>query len=211
MRAVNSTQFTEILKTSAQIIDEYRQSHGINTLADPARVLVIGSQSILGSINSDYAPAQATLSIELDIAVLPTYEDELSFDNPAEEFADAIDAFIGEDSIFQQNHNVYAQGVESKAAILPDGWESRLVEVRSEVIPAGVRVMCLDRYDLCCAKLCRSEPKDTVYVSSLVAAGDINPMKLELRFKRITDNRLSPPMRSIALGTVRSLFPNSSC
>lgn len=64
-------------------------------------VLVIGSQSILGSFDEDELPPAATASIEADIAFL---------DDPDRMKADEVEGAIGEMSTFHQTNGVYAGG-----------------------------------------------------------------------------------------------------
>lgn len=75
-------------------------------------VLVIGSQAILASIPDESLPAEATTSIEADLAFL---------DDPADEKADQVDGAIGELSQFHETYGYYAQGVSLDTAILPSG------------------------------------------------------------------------------------------
>ncbi len=63
-------------------------------IAGDARVLVIGSQSILGTYDEDDLPALATASIEADIAFL---------DDPDRTKADAVEGSIGELSSFTRS------------------------------------------------------------------------------------------------------------
>lgn len=82
-------------------------------------VLVIGSQSILGTFDEDDLPAQATSSMEADIAFL---------DDPDRVKADDVEGAIGEMSAFHQMYGMYAEGVHiSTATYLPTGWRDRLV------------------------------------------------------------------------------------
>ncbi|UZN01769.1 DUF6036 family nucleotidyltransferase [Cellulomonas sp. S1-8] len=60
--------------------------------------------------------------------------------------------------------------------ILPDGWRHRLVKVqnRNTAAPAGVPQFvgwCLDKDDLCVAKLCAGREKDLNFVSALLQSG----------------------------------------
>jgi hypothetical protein len=87
-------------------------------------ILVIGSQSILGTYNEHELPTATTLSIEAD--VVPLQDDE------AESLASLIEGTIGEMSLFQSAYGYYAQGVGKRTAILPPGWAARLVPLRSE-------------------------------------------------------------------------------
>ena len=61
------------------------------TIAEDPRILVIGSQAILGSFDDAELPSDATRSIEADIAF---------FDDPDERKSDAVDSGIGEASRF---------------------------------------------------------------------------------------------------------------
>jgi hypothetical protein len=56
-------------------------------------VLVIGSQSVLGSFAEDDLPREVTSSMEADIAF---------FDDPADAKADQVDGAIGELSMFHE-------------------------------------------------------------------------------------------------------------
>ena len=58
-----------------------------STIAGDPDVLVIGSQSVLGSFADDDLPPEATSSMEADIAF---------FDDPADAKADQVDGAIGE-------------------------------------------------------------------------------------------------------------------
>jgi hypothetical protein len=74
-------------------------------------VLVIGSQSVLGSFAEDDLPLEATSSMEADIAF---------FDDPADAKADQVDGAIGELSTFHETFGYYAQGVSVSTAVLPE-------------------------------------------------------------------------------------------
>src|SRR5665213_3191814 len=84
-------------------------------------VLIIGSQAILGSYPEDQLPERATMSNEVDIALLG--------DDASETLADLIDGQLGEWSDFDRDHGFYVQGVSVRTAYLPDGWQERLVRV----------------------------------------------------------------------------------
>ncbi len=68
---------------------------------DP-HILVIGSQSILGSFTEVELPSEATRSIEADVAFL---------DDSDETKSDMVDGGIGEQSKFHETFGVYGQGV----------------------------------------------------------------------------------------------------
>jgi hypothetical protein len=126
-------------------------------------VVVIGSQAILASFDASRLPADATVSVEADI---------LFFDDEDQRLADLIDGAIGELSQFHETFGVYAQGVDETTAILPLGWQDRLVRLSNENTGGGAG-LCLDPYDLCAAKLFAFRDKDIHYVKSLLNSGVI--------------------------------------
>lgn len=123
-------------------------------------ILVIGSQSILGSLDEGRLPLAATLSREADVA----------FWNDADESkSDLLDGAIGELSQFDETFGYYGQGVSISTAVLPTGWQDRLV--RFEHVEAdGAVAWCLERHDLALAKLAAQREKDMTFVASLLAA-----------------------------------------
>ncbi|WP_156958282.1 hypothetical protein [Bifidobacterium crudilactis] len=74
---MNREEFYHLLRASSSIIEDERARHGIDTVRSPARILVLGSQSILGSMHEEYLPEETTYSAEIDLAVMPTREDVL--------------------------------------------------------------------------------------------------------------------------------------
>jgi hypothetical protein len=129
-------------------------------------VIVIGSQAILASYTEDELPEQATQSIEVDIAPLD--------DDDAQSLATALDGALGEWSPFHATHGFYVQGVGRDTAILPAGWEQRLIAVNGPNT-GGRTGLCLDPHDLCLAKLAAYREKDLVFVGSLIEAGLVDP------------------------------------
>ena len=85
-------------------------------------IIVIGSQSILGTYTEDELPEEVTQSVEVDMAPLS--------DDDAATLSTRLDGAIGEWSMFHQTHGYYIQGVGRDTAVLPEGWENRLVAVR---------------------------------------------------------------------------------
>lgn len=123
-------------------------------------LLVLGSQSILGSFDEDDLPPQATASQEADLAFL---------NDPDRFKADQVDGAIGELSAFHDAYGIYAEGIHVDTAILPAGWRDRLVswDVQSSD-PA--KPLFLEPHDLAVAKLARLEQKDKDFVSALIEA-----------------------------------------
>jgi hypothetical protein len=144
---VNREELAHILRAASRI-------------ADATDVLVIGSQSILGSYSEDDLPEEAWMSREADIAF---------FDDPDEVKSSAVDGAIGEGSNFETAFGVYGQGVSISTADLPDGWRDRLVPYdREDALPS--RAMCLDAHDLVVAKLVADRDKGIRFAKALVGA-----------------------------------------
>ena len=133
-------------------------------------VIVIGSQAILASVPSGLPP-EAVRSIEADI---------LPIDDPDETKADLIDGLLGEASMFQETHGIYAQGVGQRTARLPTGWRDRLVRVDNENT-GGVTGWCLEPHDLCISKLIAGRQKDLEFFRAVVRAGVVEPATLRAR------------------------------
>lgn len=143
-------------------------------LGDPI-VIIIGSQSILGT-HPDDAPPQAILSVEADI--LPIHD-------PDGKKADLIDGTIGEGSPFQDSFGVYGQGVAETTARLPKDWRQRLVPIRSENT-LGVTGQCLEPHDLLIAKYFAGRPKDLNFTAAVVSAGLVQRHVLLERLEETT-------------------------
>ena len=129
---MNRSQLAHILRAASRIVED-------------RRILVIGSQAILGSFPDEVLPSAATRSIEADIAF---------FDDESEHKADAVDGSIGEVSDFHQTQRCsYGQGVGIDTATLPQGWEERLVRFDDpEADPS--EAYCLDSHQPSCIETC---------------------------------------------------------
>jgi hypothetical protein len=140
------------------------------------QVIIIGSQSILGSYTEDQLPAEATMSPEIDIAPMR--------DADADALSDQLSFDVGEWSEFHATYGFYIEGVGKRTAILPPDWEYRLVGVRSEATNNATG-LCLDPHDLCVAKLMAHREKDFEFVRALVDARLIDPVVLQQRLASI--------------------------
>jgi hypothetical protein len=135
-----------------------------STIAGDPDVLVIGSQSVLGSFAEDDLPLEATSSMEADIAF---------FDDPADAKADQVDGAIGELSTFHETFGYYAQGVSVSTAVLPEGWRGRVVAFATPGTAPG-RGLCLDPHDCVLFKLVAGREKDLSFAAALVREGLID-------------------------------------
>ena len=144
-------------------------------IADDEDIVVIGSQAILGEFPE--APEELLVSMEADV-----------YPRTYPERADLIDGSIGEGSPFERLFGYYAHGVGPETAVLPEGWEGRLVAV-SNANTRFVRGWCLEAHDLAMAKLVAGREKDLAFVDGLrrhgMAQGEVLKARLEgMRLER---------------------------
>lgn len=157
-------------------------------LASDPDVLVLGSQSILGSYEESELPDSAVMSIEADLAFL---------DDQDRRKADLVDAVLGELTEFHQAQGIYAEGIHVDTAILPDGWRDRLV--RWSEASEGASGVFLDKHDLALSKLAAGRAKDHAFVGDLVKAELIDPDTLRKRLEL-----MPPTLPPVLLERLRS-------
>ena len=157
--------------------------------ADVNEIVVIGSQSILGSFPD--APPELTQSIEADV-----------FPKSSPERSIVIDGAIGELSLFHETFGYYAHGVDDTTATLPDGWTGRLVPIHTSTEATG---WCLDPHDLAVSKLAAGREKDIEFVSGMLRAGLIS---VDVVRKRLAETpRLPAERAAIAMAWIASFGP----
>lgn len=177
-------QLEHAIRTACQIIGQ-------------PEVVVIGSQSILGSFAEDELPAEATMSVEIDI--LPLVEDS----DETTRLADLLEGAAGEWSPFEEQHGFSIDGVDHTTAVLPDGWRNRLVKVQNAntAAPSGEPKFtgwCLDKEDLCVAKLCAFREKDQHFVAALLDAGLVDAEVVARRLAAVPGRHLPATERALA-------------
>lgn len=133
----------------------------VSRIVPDGEVLVIGSQSVLGSLREEQLPPLATASMEVDIAFM---------DDPGEVNSDLVDGAMGELSAFHQTFGYYAQGVSVSTAVLPTGWRDRVVTMETPGTFPG-RGLCLEPHDCVVSKLVACREKDFAFAAALVRAG----------------------------------------
>lgn len=143
-------------------------------IVDAPELLVIGSQSVLGTWSERRLPRAAVRSMEVDVAALDGDERK----------SDLIDGSIGEGSSFHETYGYYAQGVSLATAVLPVGWRDRLVVLESEATKPG-RGLCLEPHDCVASKLVAGRTKDYEFATALVHAGLIKPDILARRVEQL--------------------------
>lgn len=157
-------------------------------VADDPDIVVFGSQAILASVPD--APAAMLRSMEADV-----------WPRNHPERWELIDGALGEGSLFHETFGYYAQGIEERTAVLPSGWQQRLVLVCNE----NTRFTCgwaLEAHDLIVSKLIAGREKDVDYAEAAVAAGLVQVGELALRLATTT---LDAEVRALALRRIDSL------
>lgn len=143
---MNRAQFEHAIRAAAAVAGE-------------REVIVIGSQAIHAWMEN--VPEAAMRSAEADVAL----RDDVDGSK-----ADLIDGSIGEASLFQETFGFYAHGVSVTTALLPRGWEQRLVRFATPAT-VGVVAWCLSPEDLWVAKALAGRPKDFELCRALLHAG----------------------------------------
>ena len=151
-------------------------------------VIVVGSQAILGTYNEHDLPSAATLSREVDVLPIADTNEETAL------LADEIEGVAGELSLFEETHGYSIDGVDLSTSVLPAGWRDRLVKVQNaNTAPPGddrqFTGWCLDRHDLCVAKLCAFRTKDQNFVGALLDAGLVEAAVIDERLEAIATDR----------------------
>lgn len=146
--------------------------HAIRTacqIIGAPEIIIMGSQAILGTYRETELPHQATMSVEVDILPIASTNEQTAA------LADAIEGVAGEFSPFERLHGFHIDGIDLDTAALPPGWRERLVKVQNTntAAPSGHPQYigwCLNKEDLCVAKLCALREKDRQFVGALLQA-----------------------------------------
>ena len=152
--------------------------------ADTTDLIVIGSQSILGTYPD--APDELLVSNEADI---------FPRDRPADSIL--IDGGIGERSIFHETFGYYAHGVDETTATLPEGWRGRLVPI-CNANTRGATGWCLEVHDLAVSKLVAGREKDLAFIAALFRHALAQPGLVR---ERLAATPLPSPEARTAAGT----------
>jgi hypothetical protein len=149
-------------------------------------VIVIGSQALHGSIEGEL-PLEAERSVEVDVAVPGDLDGHM---------ADLLDGSIGEASMFHETFGYYAQGVVRSTAVLPRGWEDRLVPFETPATN-GVVARCLEIHDLWISKAIAGRPKDVEFCRAVLERGWVDRSTLAERLERVPglDSRVEEAVR----------------
>jgi hypothetical protein len=148
---MNRTQLEHVIRAASAISGD-------------SEIVVVGSQAV-HALDMTLPPA-AFLSQEADL-----------YPRNVPERADDIDGAIGELSVFHHTYGYYAHGVSPETAILPDGWEQRLVRLSSPAT-GGATGFCLNVHDLILSKYAAGREKDLAFNRALVRHGCATKKKL---------------------------------
>jgi hypothetical protein len=162
-------------------------------IADDEEIIVLGSQSILGSFPD--APEALTFSMEADV-----------YPKNKPERWNLIDGCIGEHSPFHETYNYYAQGVGEETAILPEGWKQRLVPIRNRNT-RDVTGWCLEVHDLAIAKWIAGREKDLDFNRLLAREGMIEK---KTALERLTVTNLDESQRKRIAARIERSFANDT-
>jgi hypothetical protein len=152
-------------------------------------VIVIGSQAIHATMRGDL-PEEAVRSVEVDVALA---------EDPDGRRADLVDGSIGEASMFHSTFGYYAQGVTTKTAVLPRGWESRLFRFETPATN-GVTALCLEAHDLWVAKAIAGRQKDLEFCRALLDRQIVDRELLAARLDDVPD--LDPRIHEVVMGRI---------
>lgn len=148
--------------------------HAIRAACDVCgddQVYVFGSQALLGQYPD--APESLRQSAEADIAPVTVVES-----------LDTLDAQLGELSRFHETYGFYVHGLPIDAAVLPKGWQERVIEVRNDNTRNRTG-WCLDAHDLAISTLVAFRDKDRAFVRTLLVERLVNPRTLMNRLERL--------------------------
>lgn len=176
-------QLEHAIRTACQIIQQ-------------TEVIVVGSQAILGTYGESQLPAAATMSIEVDILPIADSNEETA------RLADLIEGVAGELSPFEELHGFSIDGVDLETAVLPDGWRDRLVKVQNAntAAPSGAPRFtgwCLDKEDLCVAKLAAFREKDRNFVAALLEANLVDAELIASRLPTVPRQHVAIAERAL--------------
>ncbi len=120
------------------------------------------------------------------------------------DLADLIDGAIGVLSPFEDRFGYYAQGVGPNTAILPAGWESRLVKIQNANTDLKIGY-CLEPHDLAASKLAAGRDKDWPFVEFLLVHKTIDAATLQARLGTLP---VAPEIRARLITWVSARAPS---
>lgn len=98
--------------------------------------------------------------------------------------------------------SIYAQGVGPETAILPQGWQQRLVRVQTPATSPAIG-LCLEVHDLAVSKYIAGRPKDLEYTRELMRHG---MTKKKVLMERLAATRLDAARNKLAAQRIKFHF-----
>ncbi len=157
-------------------------------IAKVEKVIILGSQSILAQFPNLSEPLSDSSGTEISSMIrnreilLRSIEADIMIPD-SEKKTEMVEGTIGELSSFHHTFGYYAQGVDLNTSKLPDGWESRLVEICNENTYA-VSGLCLEIHDLIVSKLYAGRQKDIEFFRAATNLGLISKGTLTERINK---------------------------
>jgi len=165
--------------------------------------VLIGSAAIFAW--RTFVPEELATSREADLYALTPDLVE------AERIADALDAILGQQSLFDETHGYYCDGVGPETAILPYDWQDR-AKLYTSANTNGVTALVPEPNDLALSKLCAGREKDMSWLVEAARAFLIDLDAMRDRFERLPRDReqTDPQMLESRLAVVRGRLAQSS-
>ena len=158
-------------------------------ISGDTEIVVVGSQAI--HAQSVRLPPVAFLSAEADV-----------YPRNYPERADDIDAAIGELSPFHETHGYYAHGVSPKTAILPAGWEQRLVRI-SNSNTGGATGLCIGVHDLVLSKFAAGREQDKDFNEAVIRQGMVSRRTLTVLLRTMP---VDDEMKGIIAARIKAAY-----
>lgn len=155
-------------------------------IADVQKIIIVGSQAILAQFPDLSASIFESDSSEISLTIQRSVEADIMIPDSAEK-TEMVEAALGELSLFHETFGYYAQGVDVTTSKLPDGWESRLVEICNENTN-GISGLCLEIHDLIISKLYAGREKDVEFFK---AAAKLDLVTKETLIERLNETSIS--------------------
>lgn len=176
-------------------------------IANVKSLIIMGSQSVLGQFpflaeslpESDHS--QISFINQKRQILCRSAEADIMIPE-SENTADLIEAVIGELSSFHNIYGYYAQGVDHTTSTLPEGWETRLTEIRNKNTN-GISGLCLEIHDLIISKLYAGRKKDKEFFQAAVSLRLISEKILS---ERLDKTQISEERREVIRSRIGKEF-----
>ncbi|MFQ5676038.1 MAG: DUF6036 family nucleotidyltransferase [bacterium] len=162
-------------------------------VAGVQKVIILGSQAILAQFPNLSEPESDGSDISLLLQnreiLVRSIEADMMIPDSAEK-TELVEGAIGELSSFHNTFGYYAQGVDRTTSKLPEGWETRLVEICNENTN-GISGLCLEIHDLIISKLYAGRKKDIEFFRAAINLGLLSQETLIERMEKtsMSDDR----------------------